>query len=161
PSARWVAPGAERDQVVEWRRGAPWRRFAAPVRRRMTPGIEGAALTTPAGIAVVPRSDLRATAAPGPLAAKPAALPSAQGGWPRGVASLPGWVAGAGAGAAREQGAAATAALTLYGIAVTAGMYALSRRLSQRWPSPFTSPVFFTTCATMVVFLLTRVELSD
>ena len=54
-----------------------------------------------------------------------------------------------------------TGVLTLYGIAVTAGMYALSRRLSRRWPSPFTSPVFFTTCATMVVFLLTRVELSD
>jgi len=53
------------------------------------------------------------------------------------------------------------AALTLYGIAVTAGMYALSRRLSRRWPSPFTSPVFFTTSATILVLLATRVELSD
>jgi putative effector of murein hydrolase len=52
-------------------------------------------------------------------------------------------------------------ALTLYGIAVTAGMYALSRRLSRRWPSPFTSPVFFTTSATVAVFLLTKVEFSD
>ena len=40
----------------------------------MTPGIEGAALTTPAGIAVVPRNDFRATAAPVLLAAKRAAL---------------------------------------------------------------------------------------
>ena len=53
------------------------------------------------------------------------------------------------------------AALTIYGIAVTAGMYALSRQLSRRWPSPFTSPVFFTTAATIVVFLLTRVRYSD
>jgi predicted murein hydrolase (TIGR00659 family) len=52
-------------------------------------------------------------------------------------------------------------ASTLYGIAVTMGMYALSRRLSQRWPSPFTSPVFFTTAATILVFLLTRVQYSD
>jgi putative effector of murein hydrolase len=52
-------------------------------------------------------------------------------------------------------------ALTIYGIAVTAGMYALSRRLSRRWPSPFTSPVFFTTAATIAVFLLTRVQYSD
>ena len=40
----------------------------------MTPGIEGAALTTPAGIAVVPRNDFRATAAPVLLGAKRAAL---------------------------------------------------------------------------------------
>lgn len=53
------------------------------------------------------------------------------------------------------------ALLTVYGIAVTTGMYAISRRLSQRWPSPFTSPVFFTTGATIVVFLLTRVEFAD
>lgn len=54
-----------------------------------------------------------------------------------------------------------TAALTLYCIAVTAGMYAVSRRLSRRWPSPFTSPVFFTTAATILVFLITRVRFSD
>ena len=40
----------------------------------MTPGIEGAALTTPAGIAVVPRNDFPATAAPVLLGAKRAAL---------------------------------------------------------------------------------------
>ena len=53
------------------------------------------------------------------------------------------------------------ALLTLYGIAVTAAMYALSRRLSRRWPSPFTSPVFFTTSATILVFLATRVKFSE
>jgi putative effector of murein hydrolase len=51
--------------------------------------------------------------------------------------------------------------LTVYGVAVTAGMHALSRRLSRRWPSPFTSPVFFTTSATVLVFALTRVRFSD
>jgi len=52
-------------------------------------------------------------------------------------------------------------ALTLYGIAVTTAMYAVSRRLSRRWPSPFTSPVFFTTLATVLVLALSRVHLSD
>jgi putative effector of murein hydrolase len=51
--------------------------------------------------------------------------------------------------------------LTLYGIAVTTGMYALSRRLSRRWPSPFTSPVFFTTLATVLVLVASRVRLAD
>ncbi|MFL5308810.1 MAG: CidA/LrgA family protein, partial [Myxococcales bacterium] len=44
----------------------------------MTTGIEGAALDTPAGIAVVPRSDLAAAAAPFLLAAKRAALLAAE-----------------------------------------------------------------------------------
>jgi predicted murein hydrolase (TIGR00659 family) len=52
-------------------------------------------------------------------------------------------------------------ALTLYGIAVTAGMYALSRRLSRRWSSPFTSPVFFTTLTTVLVLAVSRVRFSD
>jgi putative effector of murein hydrolase len=52
-------------------------------------------------------------------------------------------------------------ALTLYGIAVTAGMYALSRRLARRWPSPFTSPVFFTTLATVLILALSRVRFSE
>ena len=52
-------------------------------------------------------------------------------------------------------------ALTLYGIAVTTGMYVLSRRLSRRWPSPFTSPVFFTTLATVLALALSRVRFSD
>lgn len=52
-------------------------------------------------------------------------------------------------------------ALTLYGIAVTAAAYALSRRLSRRWPSPFTSPVFFTTLATVLVLVASRVTFSD
>jgi len=52
-------------------------------------------------------------------------------------------------------------ALTIYGILVTAGTYALSRRLSRRWPSPFTSPAFFTTLATVLVLALSRVRFSD
>jgi putative effector of murein hydrolase len=52
-------------------------------------------------------------------------------------------------------------ALTLYGIMVTACAYALSRRLSRRWPSPFTSPVFFTTLATILVLSLSRVRFSE
>jgi predicted murein hydrolase (TIGR00659 family) len=54
-----------------------------------------------------------------------------------------------------------SAALTLYGIAVTTAAYALSRKLSRRWPSPFTSPVFFTTLATVLVLLASRVEFAD
>lgn len=44
----------------------------------MTPGIEGAALPTPTGIAVVPRSDLRGAAAPAVQAVKRAALLGAE-----------------------------------------------------------------------------------
>jgi putative effector of murein hydrolase len=54
-----------------------------------------------------------------------------------------------------------SAALTLYGIAVTTAAYALSRKLSRRWPSPFTSPVFFTTLATVLVLGASRVEFAD
>jgi predicted murein hydrolase (TIGR00659 family) len=54
-----------------------------------------------------------------------------------------------------------SAALTFYGIAVTTAAYALSRKLSRRWPSPFTSPVFFTTLATVLVLLASRVEFAD
>jgi holin-like protein len=44
----------------------------------MTPGIEGTALTTPAGIAVVPLRSVRAAAAPVLLAAKGAVLLAAE-----------------------------------------------------------------------------------
>lgn len=44
----------------------------------MTPGIEGGALETPVGIAVVPRSDLRSDVAPALLAARRAALLAAE-----------------------------------------------------------------------------------
>ncbi|HTO97758.1 MAG TPA: LrgB family protein [Myxococcales bacterium] len=54
-----------------------------------------------------------------------------------------------------------SALLTLYGIAVTVGTYALSRKLSRRWPSPFTSPVFFTTLATILVLVASRVRFAD
>ena len=54
-----------------------------------------------------------------------------------------------------------TVTLTIYGIAVTAGMYALSRWLSSRWRSPFTSPVFFTTLATVTVLALSHVRYSE
>jgi holin-like protein len=73
-----LARRGKRDPIVEWRRCAPCRRFATRACTRMTPGIEGAALETPTGIAVVPRSDLRAAAAPALLAVKRAALLGAE-----------------------------------------------------------------------------------
>ena len=51
--------------------------------------------------------------------------------------------------------------VTFYGIAVTAGMYAVSRRVSRRWPGPFTSPVFFTTIATVVILALSHVRFAE
>lgn len=51
--------------------------------------------------------------------------------------------------------------LTAWGIVVTAGAYALSRRLSRRWPSPFTSPVFFSTLTTVLVLSLSRVRFAE
>jgi holin-like protein len=44
----------------------------------MTPGVEGAALPTPTGIVVVPRTDLRAAAAPALLALKRVAILAAE-----------------------------------------------------------------------------------
>ncbi|HZX95186.1 MAG TPA: LrgB family protein [Myxococcales bacterium] len=52
-------------------------------------------------------------------------------------------------------------ALTIWGIAVTAGAYALSRKVSRRWPSPFTSPVFFSTLTTVLVLSASRVRFAE
>ena len=54
-----------------------------------------------------------------------------------------------------------SAVVTIYAIAVTTGTYALSRALSQRWRSPFTTPVFFSTTATILVLELSRVSFSE
>src|SRR5262249_29945553 len=46
-------------------------------------------------------------------------------------------------------------------VAVTVSGYALSRKLSKRWPSPFTTPVFFTTALVILVLKLTGTSLAD
>src|SRR6516225_10940149 len=51
--------------------------------------------------------------------------------------------------------------LTLSGIGVTALVYALSRVVGKRYPSPLTSPVFFSTPLVIAVLLLTGMHLSD
>lgn len=51
--------------------------------------------------------------------------------------------------------------VTLYAIGVTTGTYALSRVLSTRWRSPFTTPVFFSTTATIIVLELSRVSFHE
>ena len=51
--------------------------------------------------------------------------------------------------------------LTLSGIGVTALVYALSRVVGKRYPSPLTSPVFFSTPLVIAVVLLSGMRLSD
>ena len=51
--------------------------------------------------------------------------------------------------------------LTLSGIGVTALVYALSRVVGKRYPSPLTSPVFFSTPLVVAVVLLSGMHLSD
>ena len=51
--------------------------------------------------------------------------------------------------------------LALFGIGVTALAYALSRVLGKRYPSPLTSPVFFSTPLVIAVVLLSGMHLSD
>jgi putative effector of murein hydrolase len=51
--------------------------------------------------------------------------------------------------------------LALSGIGVTALAYALSRVLGKRYPSPLTSPVFFSTPLVIAVLLLSGLHLSD
>ena len=51
--------------------------------------------------------------------------------------------------------------LALSGIGVTALAYALSRVVGKRYPSPFTSPVFFSTPVVIAVVLLSGLHLSD
>lgn len=51
--------------------------------------------------------------------------------------------------------------LALSGIGVTALAYALSRIVGKRYPSPLTSPVFFSTPLVIAVVLLSGMRLSD
>jgi len=51
--------------------------------------------------------------------------------------------------------------LALSGIGVTALAYALSRVLGKRYPSPLTSPVFFSTPLVIAVLLLSGLHLGD
>jgi len=51
--------------------------------------------------------------------------------------------------------------VTVYAVAVTAAMYALSRFISGKWRSPFTSPVFFTTLGTVIVLGASRVRYEE
>ena len=51
--------------------------------------------------------------------------------------------------------------LALSGIGVTALVYALSRVVGKRYPSPLTSPVFFSTPLVIAVVLLSGMRLSD
>ena len=51
--------------------------------------------------------------------------------------------------------------LALFGIGVTALAYALSRVVGKRYPSPLTSPVFFSTPLVIAVVLLSGMHLSD
>jgi len=51
--------------------------------------------------------------------------------------------------------------LALSGIGVTALVYALSRVVGKRYPSPLTSPVFFSTPLVIAVVLLSGMHLSD
>jgi putative effector of murein hydrolase len=54
-----------------------------------------------------------------------------------------------------------SATLTLYGIGVTVGAYALSRVFAKRFPSPFTTPVFFSTTLIVLVLLASRMDFED
>ena len=51
--------------------------------------------------------------------------------------------------------------LALFGIGITGLAYALSRIVGKRYPSPLTSPVFFSTPFVIAVLLLSGMHLSD
>ena len=51
--------------------------------------------------------------------------------------------------------------LALFGIGITGLAYALSRIVGKRYPSPLTSPVFFSTPLVIAVMLLSGMHLSD
>ena len=51
--------------------------------------------------------------------------------------------------------------LALFGIGITVLAYALSRIVGKRYPSPLTSPVFFSTPLVIAVLLLSGMHLSD
>ncbi|OIJ21323.1 hypothetical protein BKP45_00650 [Anaerobacillus alkalidiazotrophicus] len=51
--------------------------------------------------------------------------------------------------------------VTLFSIAITVGAYLLSRKVGKRYPSPFTTPVFFSTTVIIVVLLSFELTFED
>jgi putative effector of murein hydrolase len=51
--------------------------------------------------------------------------------------------------------------LVVFGVVVTLGAYVLSRMIGKRYPSPFTTPVFFSTPIVIATLLATGVSLED
>jgi putative effector of murein hydrolase len=51
--------------------------------------------------------------------------------------------------------------LIIFGVGVTLGAYLLSRLVAKRYPSPFTTPVFFSTPIVILTLLVTGVHLED
>ena len=54
-----------------------------------------------------------------------------------------------------------TAAITIFSIVVTVSAYALSRAVARRYPSPLTTPVFFSTVVTIIVLLAAGIHATD
>jgi putative effector of murein hydrolase len=54
-----------------------------------------------------------------------------------------------------------TVSVTLFSIVVTVGAYALSRALARRYPSPLTTPVFFSTVVTILVLVASGIRMSE
>ena len=51
--------------------------------------------------------------------------------------------------------------LVAFGVAATLAAYLLSRRVARRYPSPFTTPVFFSTPIVIAMLLLAGLRLED
>ena len=51
--------------------------------------------------------------------------------------------------------------VTVFGLAVTVGSYALSRAVARRYPSPLTTPVFFSTALILLVLVPSGVHVAD
>jgi putative effector of murein hydrolase len=54
-----------------------------------------------------------------------------------------------------------TALVTLFSLAVTVGAYGLSRAVARRYPSPLTTPVFFSTALILIVLVPSGVHVAD
>ena len=54
-----------------------------------------------------------------------------------------------------------TGGVTVFALAVTLGAYALSRALARRYPSPLTTPVFFSTIVTIAVLIASGIPIAD
>jgi putative effector of murein hydrolase len=52
-------------------------------------------------------------------------------------------------------------AVTIFSIVVTVSAYALSRAVAHRYPSPLTTPVFFSTVVTIIVLLAAGIHATD